>query len=227
MAFSADELRVVRRALAQALHPMSRPAPATDTAQAGADYADGHGAVHEYLRLAEAVDEAMREGGRLRAFLAADLVRYRGALPGSARGYLERLRAALEDGYLPAPDDLAALRSLRALPCSPAERERRSSLLRRCHQRAEADLRARLGGLARQGRFPLAAAREATPPEGEPEGPKAPERPEEPEEEPEGPPAEAEPPRRTPTPAEIWPPRRRRKPPPAPPEQLLAAVGVG
>ncbi|MCA1270469.1 hypothetical protein LCE32_10375, partial [Streptomyces sp. 7G] len=97
MAFSADELRVLRRALAIALHPM----PLSDED------------VQDCLRLAGSVDEAVGEAGRLRAFLLADLARYRNALPGSATGYLELLQDALAAGYDPRPDDLAALRALR------------------------------------------------------------------------------------------------------------------
>ncbi|MEU4104150.1 hypothetical protein AB0F16_26790, partial [Streptomyces tanashiensis] len=94
MAFSADELRVLRRALAIALHP----APLQDED------------VQDCLRLAESVDEAVREAGRLRAFLLDDLARYREALPGSLSGYLELLQDALAAGHDPAADDLAALR---------------------------------------------------------------------------------------------------------------------
>ena len=85
MAFGADELRVLRRALAVALHPA--PLPDED--------------VQACLRLAESVDEAVREAGRLRAFLLADLARYRAALPGSVTGYLELLQDALATGYPP------------------------------------------------------------------------------------------------------------------------------
>src|SRR5205814_2063203 len=108
MAFSADEVRVLRRALAQALHPVhaSYPMPV------GELWTED---VQEALRLAEAVDEAAHEGGRLRAFLLADLSRYRAALPGSVTGYLERLEEALADGYLPSPEDLGALRALARL----------------------------------------------------------------------------------------------------------------
>src|SRR5882757_9782738 len=111
MAFSADELRVVRRALAEVLH-LSRataaaPSAAVPVVPRPAEY------VQDYLRLVEAVDEAMFEAGRLRAFLLDELERYREALPGSVGGYLERLGGALAGGYLPGPDDLAALRRLR------------------------------------------------------------------------------------------------------------------
>ncbi|MEU6481114.1 hypothetical protein ABZ858_30435 [Streptomyces sp. NPDC047017] len=109
MAFGAEELRVLRRALAVALH--LRPASAEDA--------------QDCLRLAQSLDEAMREGARLRAFLVADLARYRDALPGTAAGYLTLLAEALGAGYQPVTDDLAALRALRGNPAAAA-------LLRRC-----------------------------------------------------------------------------------------------
>ncbi|MER5640846.1 hypothetical protein ABT095_28330 [Kitasatospora sp. NPDC002227] len=137
MAFSADEVRVLRRALAQALYPVHAPHAAVVATLWAED-------VQEALRLAEAVDEAVHEGGRLRAFLLADLGRYRAALPGSASGYLERLEEAVTDGYLPGPEDLAALRALARLPCGGAERARRSRLAGRCHALAEAEVRERL-----------------------------------------------------------------------------------
>ncbi|GAA5067819.1 hypothetical protein [Streptomyces similanensis] len=109
IAFGAEELRVLRRALAAALHP--RPARAED--------------VQDCRRLAESLDEALREGARLRAFLVADLARYRAALPGTAAGYFTLLGEALDAGHRPGPDDLAALRALRGNPAAAA-------LLRRC-----------------------------------------------------------------------------------------------
>jgi hypothetical protein len=131
MAFSADELRVLRRALAQALQPSIRTGNTS-------------GEVQDYLLLTDAVEEAAREGGRLRTFRSAELVRYRAALPGSAVGYLERLRRALESGYVPQPEDLAALRRLRSQPCTPAEERRRTSLLHHCERVAELGVRTRL-----------------------------------------------------------------------------------
>ncbi|MEU9101305.1 hypothetical protein [Streptomyces sp. NPDC048361] len=125
MAFGADELRVLRRALAIALHPSA----AQDDD------------VKDCLRLADSVDEAVREGERLRAFLLADLVRYRDALPGSLPGYTELLQDALAAGYEPGPDDLAALRALRSDPVCAA-------LLERCRRIAERSVRARLAGRA-------------------------------------------------------------------------------
>ncbi|MFI6446301.1 hypothetical protein [Kitasatospora sp. NPDC050543] len=150
MAFSADEVRVLRRALAQALHPAC-PAQLPSAAVQGTHLLFTAGGVdlwaedvQEALRLTEAIDEAVMEGGRLRAFLLADLTRYRAALPGSAAGYLERLEEAIADGYLPGPEDLAALRGLSRQPCGHAEHSRRSRLAGRCHALAEAAVRERL-----------------------------------------------------------------------------------
>ncbi|MFI2203011.1 hypothetical protein ACH47Z_19965 [Streptomyces sp. NPDC020192] len=126
MAFGVEELRVLRRALALALHP--GPASAGD--------------VQDCFRLAESLDEAMREGARLRAFLVADLGRYRAALPGTAAGYLALLEEALGAGHRPTPDDLAALRALRGNPGAAA-------LLDRCQELAEQDVRARFAQGAR------------------------------------------------------------------------------
>ncbi|WP_229377067.1 hypothetical protein [Streptomyces spirodelae] len=114
VAFGPHELRVLGGALAIALQ--SDPAP--DQAR-------------EYLRLAQAVDETIREGARLRSFVRAELARYRAALPGAAAGYLDQLEAALDAGYLPVPADLSALRTLAARPVGGRERARRKALLRR------------------------------------------------------------------------------------------------
>lgn len=122
MTFGADELRVLRRALAAALHPV----PLADED------------VRECLRLADSVDEAVHEAGRLRAFLVSDLGRYRRALPGSAAGYLELLQEALGAGYEPRADDLAALRALSGNPVAAA-------VLRRCLDVTGQSVRARLG----------------------------------------------------------------------------------
>ncbi|MFJ5775136.1 hypothetical protein [Streptomyces sp. NPDC093094] len=126
MAFGAEELRVLRRALALALHPS--PASAQD--------------VQDCHRLAESLDEATREGVRLRAFLVADLARYRAALPGTAAGYLALLEEVLGAGHRPDPDDLAALRALRGNPVAAA-------LLQRCQILAEQDVRSRLARRSR------------------------------------------------------------------------------
>ncbi|MEU9113331.1 hypothetical protein AB0D04_16500 [Streptomyces sp. NPDC048483] len=203
MTFSADELRVLRRALAHALQSVSsvdRSVPLGTALQWPED-------IQEYLRLAEAVDEAVHEGGRQRAFLLADLARYRETLPGSAAGYLAHLKEALTAGYLPGPDDLAALRSLVARRTGASESERRATLLRHCEQLAERSVRARLRALP-GGR---AAAHE---PERKPEP--------EPVAEPKPRPQPASPPpsksprpdRPIPTPGEVFPPRRKSAPPP-------------
>ncbi|MET9909497.1 hypothetical protein ABZZ74_22310 [Streptomyces sp. NPDC006476] len=220
MAFGAEELRVLRRALALALHP--RPASAED--------------VQDCLRLAESLDEAMREGDRLRAFLVADLGRYRAALPGTAAGYLTLLEEALAAGYRPQPDDLAALRALRGNPVA-------ALLLERCQVLAEQDVRARLargttrtapatvpasrtrltalpGGLsAHSGPGATAPVAEAgQDPERKPEKKPA-EKPA-----PKPAPAAPKPTRPIPTPGEVFPRRKPSPPPPANPPQQLAAV---
>ncbi|MFI1205563.1 hypothetical protein ACH4VR_40105 [Streptomyces sp. NPDC020883] len=232
MAFGADELRVLRRALAHALQTTSTAAPQGDS---GADASQD---VQEYLRLAEAVDEAVREGARLRAFLLADLARYRDALPGAAAGYLTRLKEALAAGHVPAPDDLAALRSLLVRPAAEAERKRRSALLRHCERVADKSVRVRLRALpgGRSGASPDAPAGGRTgsrprpsttasrggvdsgaDPGAEPGAdPRREPRPE-PRREPPKPaprPKAPRPDRPIPTPGEVFPPRRKPAPPP-------------
>ncbi|GAA4061956.1 hypothetical protein [Streptomyces shaanxiensis] len=232
MAFGAEELRVLRRALALALHPS--PASAED--------------VQDCLRLAESLDEAMREGARLRAFLVADLARYRAALPGTAAGYLTLLEEALTAGYHPTPDDLAALRTLRGKPTA-------ATLLTRCRPLAEQDARVHLphatahparratpaapsipasrthlqalpGGLTEASPAPTVVlpAQDTgqepdKPPRRKPaEKPAAPK----PGPGPEPTPAAPRPPRPIPTPGEVFP-RRKPTPPPTNPPQQLAA----
>ncbi|MDT7845137.1 hypothetical protein [Streptomyces justiciae] len=239
MAFGVEELRVLRRALALALHP--RTASAED--------------VQDCLRLADSLDEAMREGARLRAFLVADLARYRDALPGTAAGYLTLLEEALGAGYRPNPDDLAALRALRGNPTAAA-------LLDRCQRLAEQDVRARLArGTARRATPAVPASRtrllalpgglSATPAhssdetdsagacmrasgevfagvlgEGEASA-KQPEKPapptKKPAEKPGPVPAAPKPSRPIPTPGEVFPRRKPTPQPPANPPQQLAA----
>ena len=185
MAFSADELRVLRRALAIALHPV----PLADDD------------VQDCLRLAGSLDEAAHEAGRLRAFLLADLARYRDALPGSAAGYLELLQDALAAGYDPRPEDLAALRTLRRTPVGAA-------VLRRCQALAEESVRARLAGRGVEPR-PVAAVPPAprTRLHALPGGLAA----DDPKPQPR-PPVPGE--RPVPKPSEAFPPRRRPVPPP-------------
>ncbi|MET9156035.1 hypothetical protein ABZX82_32865 [Streptomyces griseoflavus] len=191
LAFGAEELRVLRRALALALHPT--PASADD--------------VQDCLRLADSLDEATRESARLRAFLLADLGRYRAALPGTAAGYLTLLEEALGAGYRPDPDDLAALRALRGNPTAAA-------LLRHCG-------RTRLTALP-GGRAAVAASGDD-----QENGPA--ERPSRPHPAPNPTPAPTPAPtpgtpkptrRPVPTPGEVFP---RRKPTPPPPGRHLAA----
>ncbi|MGW2046740.1 hypothetical protein ACWCPF_16390 [Streptomyces sp. NPDC001858] len=228
MAFGAEELRVLRRALALALHP--GPVSAED--------------VQDCHRLAESLDEAMGEAARLRAFLVADLARYRAALPGTTAGYLTLLEEVLATGYRPEPDDLAALRALRGNPTAAA-------LLSRCQVLAEHDVRARLarraarrvvpvaptvpasrtrllalpGGLSVDGCAHLSGTAED--PGGQPGEQPA----KKPAEKPVAPgpapakPATPEPARRpVPTPGEVFP-RRKPTPPPANPEQRRLAAG--
>ncbi|MFI1014119.1 hypothetical protein [Streptomyces sp. NPDC020965] len=192
MAFSADELRVLRRALAIALHP---------TPLADEDIQDCH-------RLADSLDEATHEAGRLRAFLLADLVRYRDALPGSATGYLELLQDVLAVGYDPRPEDLAALRTLRGHPAGPA-------VLARCQDLAERSVRARLAlrtaPAPRTRLLALPGGRAADEPRPQPKPKPEPAQPH---------PKEPVPGERpVPKPSEVFPPRRR----PQPPAERLAA----
>ena len=206
LAFGAEELRVLRRALALALQP--RTASAED--------------VQECLRLAESVDEAVREGARLRAFLLADLARYRAALPGAVVGYCALLEEALSIGYRPVPDDLAALGALRGTPAAAA-------LLDRCRAlAAPRGIRARL--TARTAAIPASRARLTALPGGRAvaEDPaqdparKPAEKPAErpaPRPEPQSP----RPSRPIPTPGEVFPPKRKPAPP-ARSAQRLAAV---
>ncbi|GAA2413555.1 hypothetical protein GCM10010420_48880 [Streptomyces glaucosporus] len=137
MAFSADELRVLRRALATALQSALAPSPPSLPSPLPARRRRAEEA-QEYRWLAEALDEARREAERLRAFLAADLARYRAALPGAESGYLTRLEEALAAGCRPSREDVAALRGLCARPVPGAEARRRAGLLRRCERSAGA-----------------------------------------------------------------------------------------
>ncbi|MFE2561309.1 hypothetical protein ACFXGT_35925 [Streptomyces sp. NPDC059352] len=197
MAFSADELRVLRRALAIALHP----APLQDED------------VQDCLRLADSVDEAVREAGRLRAFLLDDLARYREALPGSLPGYLTLLKEALAGGYDPGVDDLAALRALRGDPTA-------AELLARCRLLAERSVRTRLARVSQATASTVAPDAAAIPPRARllalPGGRAAAGEPKP--NPPSGPPPGDRP---VPKPSEVFPPRRRPVPPP-PPEERVA-----
>ncbi|WP_329265550.1 hypothetical protein OG223_30065 [Streptomyces sp. NBC_01478] len=214
MAFGAEELRVLRRALALALQP--KAASAED--------------VQDCLRLAESLDEAVREGVRLRAFLVADLARYRAALPGTTAGYLTLLEEALGAGYRPDVDDLSALRALRGNPSAAA-------LLDRCLALAEQDVRMRLARRTAARPAPTVPASRtrllalpgglsggSSGALGEPVAGDAKEPVRKPVERPAPTPAPAapKPPRPVPTPGEVFP-RRKPVPPPTNPPQQLAA----
>ncbi|MCB5180019.1 hypothetical protein [Streptomyces antimicrobicus] len=195
MAFSAAELHVLRRSLAHALQSSTAPLPATD--------------VQDCLRLAQAVDEAVREAGRLRAFLAEDLGRYRRALPGSLHGYLELLQDALRAGYRPCSEDLAALRALRGNAAAAGLLDHCARLALDTRPAVAAVPRARLTALA--GGKDLRAretGRKGPGKEGEEAAPEQPAKPapREPAPRPERP---------IPTPGEVFPPRRKPTPPPA------------
>jgi hypothetical protein len=200
LAFGAEELRVLRRALALALQP--RTASAED--------------VKDCLRLAESVDEAVREGARLRAFLLADLARYRAALPGTATGYCSLLEEALGAGHSPTPDDLAALSALRGTPTAAA-------LLDRCRGLPEHDVHARPVPCEATAVIPGSRTRLTALPGGrtsaeEPVDEPAREPAEKPAEKPEKPgprpePQTPRPSRPIPTPGEVFPPKRKPSPP--------------
>ncbi|WP_338785445.1 hypothetical protein [Streptomyces sp. DG1A-41] len=224
MAFGVEELRVLRRALALALHPTS--ASADD--------------VQNCFRLAESLDEAMREGARLRAFLVADLGRYRAALPGTAAGYLTLLDEALGAGYRPHSDDLAALRALRGNPTA-------ATLLERCdlltgQQPARTGSHSPSTAAHSSGHpvvpgtptvpasrtrirlLPLPGGRSSADentPEKQPEEKPA-RKPAAPKPAPKPAPAPPKPGRPIPTPGEVFPRRKPTPPPPANPQQLAA-----
>ncbi|MFE0804228.1 hypothetical protein [Streptomyces sp. NPDC058812] len=194
MAFGAQELRVLRRALALALNPS--PVSAEEA--------------QDCLRLAESLDETMRESARLRAFLVADLARYRAALPGTATGYLALLDEALSAGHRPGADDLAALGALRGNPAAAA-------LLSRCGSTA-----ATAATTARAATVVLPAARtrlHALPGGQQPDKKPA----QKPAQKPAPHPAPATPKRPVPTPGEVFP--RRRPAPPAPGSRHHLAAG--
>ncbi|MGW9207517.1 hypothetical protein ACWGR4_11060 [Embleya sp. NPDC055664] len=144
MAFSAHEVRVLRRALTVAL-------------RGGRDSVD-------FWLLGRAISEAHDERERLRVFMSAELRRYRAALPGSAATFLTCLRNAVDEiAHVPSAEDLAALRTVVDLPCGPHERASRAALLRRCTHLAEAALEQRL--TARAHRRAAAEADRATRPD--------------------------------------------------------------
>lgn len=200
MAFGAEELRVLRRALALALHPHHPTVPPEDA--------------RDCRRLAASLDEAAREAARQHAFLLADLARHRAALPATATTYMDLLQDALRAGHHPCRDDLAALGALRGNPTAAA-------LLARCRFPA-----ARTPGDPAPEERP--APREPAPDEPAPREP-VPDKPgpvKKPASPPPGPGGTPRPQRPVPTPGEVFPPKRRPTPPPS--GRLvpaLAAVG--
>ncbi|MEV1082070.1 hypothetical protein AB0I98_28100 [Streptomyces sp. NPDC050211] len=231
MAFGVEELRVLRRALALALQPS--PVSAED--------------VQDCLRLAESLDEAMREGARMRAFLVADVARYRTALPGTATGYLALLGEALSAGYRPVPDDLTALRALSGNPAAAALLDRCRNLAGR-EQRdrwGQQDRRDEPGGTGVRARLAPRAGRSATrftpgapasrtrltalpgglaADAGEEPGRKPEKKPaEKPAPKPAPAPAAPKPGRPIPTPGEVFPRRKPAQPPANPSRQLVVA----
>ncbi|MFJ8636131.1 hypothetical protein [Streptomyces sp. NPDC093568] len=212
MAFGVEELRVLRRALTLAVNPS--PASAED--------------VQDCLRLTESLDEAMREGARMRAFLVADLARYRAALPGTAAGYLTLLDEALGAGYVPTADDLTALRTLRGNPAAAALLDRCRPLVHPAIPASRTHLHALPGGLSNGTPgtpvdLPAQAAVAQEP--GKPPRKKPAEKPAAPKPAP-GPaptPDAPKPTRPIPTPGEVFPRRKPpTQPPPNPPQQLAA-----
>lgn len=186
---------MLRRALALALNPS--PVSAQEA--------------QDCLHLADSLDEAMREGARLRAFLLADLARYRAALPGTATGYLALLDEALGAGHRPDADDLAALGALRGTPAAAA-------LLARCAPETPTAPTAST--------VPLPAARTRTRlhavPGGRQSGKEPPQKPAA-KPSPRPAPAPATPKRPVPTPGEVFPPRKPA--PPAPDSRHHLAAG--
>ncbi|MFF4471946.1 hypothetical protein ACFYZ3_20555 [Streptomyces sp. NPDC001599] len=196
MAFGAQELRVLRRALALALNPS--PVSAQEA--------------QDCLHLADSLDEAMREGARLNAFLTADLARYRAALPGTASGYLALLDEALGAGHRPGADDLAALGALRGNPAAAA-------LLARCAPETSTP------SVVSTVTLPAARTHLHAVPGGRQSGKEPPQKPAA-KPAPRPTPAPAAPKRPVPTPGEVFPPRKPAPPaPPAPDTRYHLAAG--
>ncbi len=192
---------MLRRALALALNPS--PVSAQEA--------------QDCLHLADSLDEAMREGARLRSFLLADLARYRAALPGTATGYLALLDEALGAGHRPGADDLAALGALRGTPAAAA-------LLARC---APETATAPTTPTAPTVTLPAARTRLHAVPGGRQSGKEPPQKPAaKPSPRPAPAPAPETPKRPVPTPGEVFPPRKPAPPPPpAPDSRHHLAVG--
>ncbi|MFD6194632.1 hypothetical protein [Streptomyces sp. NPDC060275] len=209
MAFGAQELRVLRRALALALNPS--PVSAQEA--------------QDCLHLADSLDEAMREGARLRAFLMADLARYRAALPGTTTGYLALLDEAVAAGHRPGADDLAALGALRGNPAAAA-------LLARCDPETSTtsttpttSATSTTPATSTTVTLPAARTRLHAVPGGRQSGKEPPQKPAA-KPAPRPTPAPAAPKRPVPTPGEVFPPRKPAPPaPPAPDTRHHLAAG--
>ncbi len=204
IAFSADEVRVLRRALTEVLSPV-RGAPVaelpTPAARRRAKVVAPRPADHlrDCRRLAAALDAAVQEAGRLRVFLLAEPGR---TAPPRHRDTLvdNDVRQRLE-AHMPAPRRLPTLPGRPQCPVCPDA----PALADEPEHKPKPGPKPTPGPVApkpQQKPAPRAPQQEPEP------APKAPEPGKEPEKEPEQPPR-----RRTPTPAEIWPPRRRERKP--------------
>lgn len=206
VAFSADELRVVRDALAPAPQSGLRyEPPAPPTGRGPAPRPGGLGSPGRHrgrttlargcLELSAAPDEAIDEAHRTRGFLLADLARYRAA-PGA----------------------------LCALPAAPGDEEGGRLLPRRCEPSARCTVPRGQDPRRPVLRVLPGGRGDAGEPEREPAAEPAPER--APARQPGARPQTQPQPRPVPTPAEVFPPRRRPSPPPedAPNEDLLPPV---
>lgn len=144
LAFSMSEVRLLRRALHLAMKSGAGPGAADPAAPPDAPTASA------FSLLDRAIAEAETERDRLRAFHLAELDLQRRAVPGSAATYLSALSRAVDAyAHVPTAADLAALRTIADLPCSPRERSRRSTLLAYCTDLADRALDARLAAEAR------------------------------------------------------------------------------
>ncbi|WP_345678034.1 hypothetical protein [Yinghuangia aomiensis] len=146
LAFGMPEVRLLRRALRIAMKSDPGSGAAADPAAAS----DAPTASAFWL-LDRAIAEAEAERDRLRAFHLAELDLQRRAVPGSAATYLSALSRAVDAyAHIPTAADLAALRAIAELPCSPRERSRRDTLLAYCTDLADRALDARLTAEARR-----------------------------------------------------------------------------
>lgn len=150
LAFGMPEVRLLRRALRIAMKSDPGPGAAADPAASDASDASDAPTASAFWLLDRAIAEAEAERDRLRAFHLAELDLQRRAVPGSAATYLSALSRAVDAyAHIPTAADLAALRAIADLPCSPRERTRRDTLLAYCTDLADRALDARLAEEAR------------------------------------------------------------------------------